>query len=159
MRTFFDTEFIENGDRHPIIPVSIGLVKEDGDNYYAEFKGVDWSKANSWVLENIKPNIGKSPELIKPKEQIAQEIVQFVGPNPEFWAYYASYDWVILGQLYGSFVEQPQDWPQNCLDIRQYMWHLGVTRDDIPYDNENEHNALADAIWNFRVFTWLIEYH
>lgn len=155
MRTFFDTEFIENGDRHPLIPVSIGMIRQDGKTYYAEFTDVDWSLANPWVIQNVKPHLGK---LTTPKNKvsIASEIVEFVGDSPEFWAYYAAHDWVLLGNLYGPFGSTPPDWPENCYDLKQYMWHLGVSRDEIPVKNSSEHHAGSDARWNMDVFDWLL---
>lgn len=155
MRIFFDFEFIENGDQHPIIPVSIGMVQENGEEYYAEFADVDWSKASDWVLENVKPTLTGET---KTKLEIANEIFFFVGENPEFWAYFADYDWVLLCQLYGKMIDLPKGWPMYCLDIKQYMYHLDVEREDITIENEIEHNALADARWNHKIFVWLLDY-
>jgi hypothetical protein len=156
MRIFFDFEFIENGSEYPIIPISVGIVREDEKTYYAEFSGIDWSKANDWVLANVKPYIGKITS--KPKKQIANEIKKFVGSRPEFWAYYADYDWVILCQLYGRMIDLPEGWPMCCFDLKQYMWHLGLSRSDIPFINEEEHNALADAEWDSKLFNMCFQY-
>src|SRR5688500_2673686 len=111
MRIFFDFEFIENGNQHPIIPISIGAVREDGEEYYAEFHGVDWSKASDWVMDNVKPYLTGET---KTKIDIAEEIISFAGENPEFWAYFADYDWVILCQLYGRMIDLPKGWPMFC---------------------------------------------
>lgn len=35
MKVFYDWEFLERGPDHPIVPVSIGMVREDGAEYYA----------------------------------------------------------------------------------------------------------------------------
>jgi hypothetical protein len=157
MKIFFDFEFIENGNEHPIIPVSIGMVREDNKEYYAEFSGVDWSKANDWVLENVKPYLGTDPREKFSREDIAVDIVDFVGEKPEFWGYYSDYDWVILCQLYGKMIDLPTGWPMFCLDIRQYLYHLDKTIEDVVVDiNPKEHDALEDARWNKRVFDWLV---
>ena len=47
MRIFFDTEFIDTGRKIHLI--SIGLVRADGEEYYAESKDVDLSRACDWV--------------------------------------------------------------------------------------------------------------
>ena len=91
MKIFFDTEFIEDGKTIDLI--SIGLVREDGATYYAEAAECDRSRAHEWVVENVFPHLRG---LVKPRAQIADEIVDFVGEKPEFWAYYADYDWVAL---------------------------------------------------------------
>jgi hypothetical protein len=157
MRVFFDFEFIENGDQHPIIPVSIGIVREDERAYYAEFKDVDWSLANPWVITNVKPHLYKYEHQIKSKEQITQDIIEFVGKEPEFWGYYADYDWVILCGMYGSMMNRPDSWPMRSLDIEQYMWHLGLSSEDIPVTNVGEHDALNDAHYNHELFNYCLE--
>lgn len=163
MRIFFDFEFIENGDKHPIIPVSVGLVREDGLEYYAEFSGVDWSRANEWVLENVKTKLIYKPEDRFSKERITEDIKTFVGEKPEFWAYYADYDWVLLCSLYGRMIDLPTGWPMFCLDLKQMMYHLNINDDELeelnknPLTNTQEHHALDDAIWNKNMFNYLLE--
>lgn len=151
MRIFFDFEFIENGAEHPIIPISIGIVKGNGEGFYAEFDDVDWTKANDWVLANVKPHLTGNT---KSKKQIAEEIVEFVGDKPEFWAYFASYDWVILCQLYGKMIDLPIGWPMHCLDIKQEMHRLGLKKEDLDIKGRwyTEHNALSDAQWNLAAY-------
>src|SRR5688572_9747675 len=94
-RIWFDTEFIEDGVTIDLI--SIGLVRGDGSTYYAECKECDYNHASEWVRKNVLPHLTGQQ---RPRRQIAQEIVEFVGKKPEFWAYYADYDWVALCQLY-----------------------------------------------------------
>lgn len=159
-RIFLDTEFIENGNQHPIIPISFGLVMEDGSNYYAEVDEIDWSKANEFVLDYVKPKL-LGGEVVKSQSQIAKEIQEFVGEKPEFWAYYADYDWVVLCQLYGDMVSLPEGWPKYCLDLKQYMWHLDLSYDDMVDaigEQTNGHNAMADAIQDLKIFRWLFDY-
>lgn len=47
MRYFYDTEFIEDG--HTIELISIGVVAEDGREYYAVSTEFDPERAGSWV--------------------------------------------------------------------------------------------------------------
>ena len=51
MRFFYDTEFIEDGATIEL--VSIGIVAEDGREYYAVSTDADHSRANAWVKENV----------------------------------------------------------------------------------------------------------
>lgn len=155
MRIFFDFEFIENADQHPVHPISLGMVREDGVEYYAEFADIPWHLANNWVLENIKPTIGSIPVLTK--KQIAQDVTQFVGYYPEFWGWYCDYDWVLMTSMFG-FLNVPDTWPHLALDLRQYMYHLDLHREDLDHiKNEKEHHALADAQWNMKVYDYLEE--
>lgn len=153
MRIFFDFEFIEDGPAFVMEPISIGMVREDGEEYYAEFQGVQWNRANQWVNINVKPFL-TGP--IKRKHIIAREIREFVGETPEFWAYFADYDWVILCQLFGRMVDLPSGWPFLCLDLKQLMWHADIQKEQLNIaDNENPHNALADARWNKDAFNYI----
>lgn len=141
MRIWFDTEFIEDG--RTIDLVSIGLVREDGETYYAEAKEADLSRADDWVRANVLAHLTGE---VKPRAVIAEEIKAFVGEAPEFWAYYADYDWVALCQLYGRMIDLPKGWPMFCRDIQQERARLGIEK--LPEQVGVEHNALADALWN-----------
>lgn len=155
MKIFFDTEFIENGTQHFPQLVSIGMVREDDEKYYAEFQ-VDWDLANQWVLDNVVPKL-RGGEYVKSIAQAREEIIEFCGDNPEIWAYFADYDWVIFCGIFGRMIELPKGWPMFCRDLKQLMWHLGIKKSDIPktINNDNAHDALDDAIWNLRVYLWI----
>ena len=139
----FDTEFIEDGVTIDLL--SIGLVRADGKEYYAISGDADQSKANPWVAENVLPHL-RGP--LRRRADIAAEIVDFVGPSPQFWAWYASYDWVALCQLYGTMLDLPKTWPMFVRDLR---WQHDPTKlpEQGPQDGP-EHHALADARWLMR---------
>ena len=138
-RIYFDTEFFEDG--RTIDLLAIGLVRDDGGTYYAEPSETDHSRASEWVQANVLPHL-TGP--VKPRKQIAQEIVEFVGDDPEFWAWYADYDWVALCQLLGTMMDLPDGWPMYCRDFKQSADCFGY---HVPKQAGVEHNALADALW------------
>lgn len=161
MKIFFDTEFIEDG--RTIDMLSIGLVREDGETYYAEV--IDnislWDTADPWVKHNVIAHLKSNctsefvPEL-KLKTRIKKEIVEFVGDNPEFWAYFADYDWVALCQLFGKMIDLPTGWPMFCMDIKQLAVSKGIMdSNELPMHLGTEHNALDDAIWNKNAYEYL----
>ena len=141
MRFWFDTEFIEDG--RTIDLISIGIVAEDGREYYAEAWECDLERASPWVRENVFPHLSG---VCTRREVIAQDIIGFVGAKPEFWAYYGDYDWVALCQLYGTMIDLPKGWPKFCRDVRQLFDEFGDPR--LPDQEGDTHNALADARWN-----------
>ncbi|TGQ11188.1 hypothetical protein EN858_14795 [Mesorhizobium sp. M4B.F.Ca.ET.215.01.1.1] len=147
-RVWFDTEFIEDGKTIELL--SIGLVKADGSAYYAEPAETDRSRASEWVKQNVLPHLTGET---KPRAEIAQEIIKFVGEKPEFWAYYADYDWVALCQLYGTMMDLPAGWPMLCMDVQQLRKSAG--NPELPKQTSTEHNALADAIWTRDAFAYL----
>ena len=178
MRYWFDTEFIENGATIDLI--SIGLVAEDGREYYAINRDCKFRKASQWVKENvisqlpprkvnlsdpsISPRIKQESLAWKSKRDIAFEVLEFIkepfytalsygalkntpmDDSPEFWAYYADYDWVVFCQLFGTMMDLPKGFPMYCRDIKQECDRLGNPA--LPEQGKGEHNALADARWN-----------
>ena len=140
MKIWFDTEFIEDGKTIDLI--SIGMVREDGATLYMENSECDLSRASGWVRDNVFPNL-TGPSFSR--REIAHEIIDFAGIDPEFWAYYADYDWVALCQLYGTMMDLPKCWPMFCLDLKQMAHALGNPL--LPDQVTGEHNALDDAHW------------
>ena len=55
MKYWMDTEFITAP--YSIDLISVGLVAEDGREFYAESSEVDWSKASLWTLKNVRPQL------------------------------------------------------------------------------------------------------
>lgn len=142
MKIWFDTEFIEDGKTIDLL--SIGMVREDGATLYIENSEADHSRASDWVKENVLPKL-TGPSAAAPRWRIAQCVQEFAGSNPEFWAYYADYDWVALCQLYGTMMDLPKGWPMFCLDLKQKAHVIGNPR--LPGQANGEHNALDDALW------------
>lgn len=142
MKIFFDTEFIEDGKTIDLI--SLGAVRDDGQIFYAEFAECDLSRACPWVQEHVIKNL-KGGEVIGTRESIAIAFQAFCGQSPEFWAYYAVYDWVAVCQLYGRMIDLPQGWPRYCRYVKQLCNALGNPK--LPKQDSVEHNALDDALW------------
>ena len=152
MRVWFDTEFIEDG--RTIDLVSIGLVREDDHYFYAEVAEADHSQASDWVRDNVLTHLQGGVHIWK-RADLADAVVSFVGPEPEFWGYYADYDWVALCQLYGTMMDLPDGWPMYCRDLKQWCDQLGNPR--LPEQGKGEHHALADARWNKLAWEFLQE--
>ncbi len=151
MRIFLDTEFSERGSTYPIQLISIGMVAEDGREFYAENYECDWGACNEWVKANVLPHLN-GPRLTLPT--LAESIKAFVGADkPEFWGYYADYDWVVFCQIFGDMVDLPKGWPMYCRDIKQRCDELGNPQ--LPKQESAEHNALNDARWNRQAYGFL----
>jgi len=182
--------------------ISIGLVDENDKEYYAVCKDFDIDQAwkNTWLKENVlhpiwnklklecslqescrlanKHNRFTKQSLIsliesygKTAEQIKLEIIKFVD-NPEFYAYYADYDWVVFCWLFGRMIDLPEGFPKYCRDLKQMMddksnfiftnkpknWgqHPNNIKNHRDYPKQtSEHNALADAKWNKKLHEFL----
>jgi hypothetical protein len=156
MRYYLDTEFIERGHEHPIALISIGIVAEDGREFY-EVAADGWQDvhASDWVKSNVLPHLGTRHRM--GRAEMALEIRHFCGESPEFWAYYADYDWVVLCQLFGTMMDLPDAWPKFCRDVKQLA--VSVGNPELPRQESGEHNALADARHIKLMHEWLIETH
>lgn len=151
---FFDLEFFDNAAARRIDPISIGLVKRDGSEYYAEFADFAWDSATPWLHTYVVPQL-KGGAYVKSRQQIAREIIQFVGTRPAFFGWYCAYDFVCLMQLYGALINRPQDWPFLPYDLRLIAGLLRHGPVTIAQDRRTQHNALADAKWIKQVWELL----
>jgi 3' exoribonuclease, RNase T-like len=239
MNYFLDTEFLEGsqktffGKTKPTIDlISIGIVCENGNNYYAISKDFNLKEAWNryefneewldgkyyWIRHNIlkeifnewKSNMNAQivtigipvplnqldftynnfkyciKQIGKSNNEIATQIKRFVQQNeiasfdiknpqqfkPNFYGYYADYDWVVFCWLFGKMVDLPVGFPMYCKDLKQMMCNilnnssLGNSPELFAYKNNidkhpdypkqtNEHNALSDAKWNYKLFKFL----
>jgi hypothetical protein len=140
VKYWIDTEFIERP--YTIDLISVGLVAEDGREFYAESNEVDWSKASQWTLLNVRPQLdGKGMR----REEIGYAVRRFTDgdEHPVFWGYFPAYDWVAFSWLFGSMDELPFHYPQLCLDIKQWAIELGDP--ELPHQLGARHSFLAGA--------------
>jgi len=137
MKYWFDTEFVEDG--RTIDLMSIGVVAEDGREYYAEIEECDLSRADDWVKANVIVHLTGEK---KPRAVVRDELLAFMGKKPEIWAYYADYDWIALCQLFGRMIDLPDGWPMFCRDLKQLAGDTPLIKQE-----GTEHHALADARW------------
>lgn len=181
---FIDAEFIEDGCRRTIDLISIGIVSEDGREYYACNDECDLSKANDWVKANVIPalpskHIGINPsdpdvspsvrqDILswKMRDAIAQDILEFCNPvkygSPIFWGEWPAYDWVVFCWVFGSMIDLPKEFPMRCRDVIQWAEdHLGIDCSELPPSLEinGNHNALlgAKSVHRRWVHCWEVE--
>lgn len=160
MRIFYDTEFLEDGKTIELI--SIGMIREDGAEYYAVDEFCNWFMVthHPWLRDNVLPSLpvtyGASGvefdeqhpgyPALKPRTQIASEVRDFIlaAPDPQLWAWYGAYDHVVLCQLWGTMMQLPKGVPMWTNDLKQEVERLG--NPGLPsLSGVTEHNALDDA--------------
>ena len=174
MRYWMDTEFSEDGTIIDLI--SIGIVAEDGREYYSQSVDVDGDKVNPWVLKNVIPHLTQCPNQEagflthalmgkcshhecpwRTREQIKQDILTFMDPEkygePEIWTYYGAYDHVAFCQIFGTMMDLPEGYLMYTMYIKQWCKMLGDPQ--LPEQGKGEHNALEDARWNKQAWEFL----
>lgn len=172
MRVYYDTEFIEDGETIELI--SIGMVAEDGREYYAVNADmpVDRVREHDWLRENVWPHLpvvglkkrlryvgnGKhavrvtdaghlDPDstLVRPRRLIRNEVRDFLQATPD----------VELWADYGAYdhVALCQLWgTMIALPKGVPMWTNDLRQEwrrlgcpELPEQADAQHDALADA--------------
>jgi hypothetical protein len=134
--------------------VSIGVVDENGREFYAVSTEFDGARAVPWVRRNV---LDKLPSPADPawrsRKRIRDDLYEFLvepvrgrpGEELELWAWYAAYDHVALAQLWGPMTGLPREIPRFTKDLRQLWDDRG--RPPLP-DVSGRHDALVDARHN-----------
>ncbi len=148
MRYFYDCEFIEDG--RTIELVSIGLVAEDGREFYAISTEFDPDRAINWVRRNVLDKLpGPADPAWRSRARIREELLEFLtgsGEPIELWAWMAGYDHVCLAQLWGDMRALPRPIPRFTHELRQRWEDAGSP--PLPEAPADQHDALADARHN-----------
>ncbi len=136
------------------------------------------------LIEQKRENLDK--QYVKEREDGIHKMQVVIhekidNTNPEFYAYYADYDWVAFCWLFGKMMDLPKGFPMYCRDLKQMLdekiqyyydfngdgrIYYGETKNDFIYADkikehpyypkqENVHNALADACWNKKLHEFL----
>jgi hypothetical protein len=176
MRFWYDTEFLEDG--RTIDLISIGIVAEDGREYYAVNADAPWARVweHTWLRDNVVPSLPTVPleyphpgllrgqqvgidwghETVRSKKVIAEHVRKFLtahnGPV-ELWGYFSAYDHVVLAQLFGPMIKLPAGLPMWTNDIQQFAAMVGFPTNRYPQQTGTAHNALDDARWTRQCWT------
>ncbi|GAB7047441.1 polyadenylate-specific 3'-exoribonuclease AS [Catenuloplanes indicus] len=152
-RYFYDCEFIEDG--RTIDLVSIGVVDENGREFYAISTEFDGTRATPWVRRNVLDRLPSPGDPAwKSRERIRDELYEFLvqpirgrtGEQLDLWAWFAAYDHVVLAQLWGAMPALPRAIPRFTKDLRQLWDDRG--RPPLPDAEADRHDALVDARHN-----------
>lgn len=125
MRLYYDTEF--SGLHQNTTFISLGIVAENGDYFYAEFNDYGREQLNDWLRENVISNLFFKKEveerkLVFPKsmkinkwimcgntsqivERLKEWLLQY--DDVEMWSDCMFYDYVLFNQLFGGSLNSP----------------------------------------------------
>jgi len=174
MRFWYDAEFLEDGLTIDLI--SIGIVAEDGREYYAVNADAPWKriKNHPWLMANVVPHLPKAygdarnmqptswpfnlaDPSVRAKPAIASGVQHFLtqhGGQVELWGYYSAYDYVVLAQLWGPLIALPKGIPTWTNDVQQVA-AAALLDNRLPQQTGTAHNALDDARWTRDAWTFL----
>lgn len=161
---YFDTEFTGLHQRTTL--VSIGLIAETGQTFYAELTDYDQLQVDDWLRENVISKLyldGCYPHdlsciaLKADKGVVEDELRRWLRQfdKVEMWSDCLSYDWMLFCQLFGHAFNIPKNVYYIPFDICTLFKVKGidpdVSREEFTSDMTNtisiakKHNALYDA--------------
>lgn len=169
MKIFFDTEF--TGLHQQTTLISIGMIDENDNTFYAEFGDYDYLQVDDWLWENVllhlrfhnNPKSEKGwcntsfqkgfAESYGNREHVASSVLEWFTTYDyvEMWSDCLAYDWVLFNQLWGHAFNVPKNVYYIPFDICTLFKVKGIDPD---IDREKfaeltekpeKHNALWDA--------------
>lgn len=184
MKYFFDTEFIKDGTTIDLISIAIvcedgrSMYLQNRDCKFTNASDWVWRNVFPSLSEfNMSGRPACSAKSLsgfdykstgkcwsdncpwRNRYEIKDAVLEFCSVekygNPEFWGYYADYDWVVFCQLFGTMMQLPKGFPMYCRDVKKLCDELG--NPPLPEQGKGEHNALSDALWNKAAYDfWLV---
>lgn len=142
MRLFLDTEFTDFIDPEMI---SIGIVSEDGREFYAECNDFDRRKCSDFVKMAVLPLLGMEPAIVGTEEEIGVLLRAWL---KQFDQIQVCVDYSVDFELFRYLVRDPftLEIPQSCHGCN--IWNE-ISEDDIEryweVNGRNAHHALHDA--------------
>lgn len=166
MRTyFFDTEF--TGLRKDTTLISIGIVSDTGDRFYAELTDYDEGMCDEWIEKNVLDHLvlsgnaeleesmaadNKTTTVIGSKEDVSRELMEWLEMDANFDSDYTAvfvsdvshYDMVLLiDLLVGNAKMLPKFITPACHDINQDIAMMLDISEKAAFDISRE-QLLAD---------------
>ena len=172
MNLYFDTEF--TGLHKETTLISIGIISEEGDKFYAELTDYSRDQVDKWINENVIANLVLSGKvktndniLYKNKETsdkysiscrgdihyVSDELKRWIEQfdKIEMWSDCLAYDWVLFNHLFGHAFDLPENIYYIPFDICTLFRVKGIdpdiSREEFINDSVKgrKHNSLYDA--------------
>lgn len=154
--------------------VSIGLISDNGKEFYGEISGIDKHKQDRWIIENVLNNTveygdaqvldivnDENDYYVGDKEYIASQLREWLMQfsDVELVSDVCHYDMVLFIDLFGSAFDIPENVCPSCHDINQdiaTIYNMGeqeafnYSRELILESNNintegQKHNSMYDA--------------
>jgi len=168
-RIFLDTEF--TGLHQKTTLISLAMVANNGEEFYAEFNDYDAAQLSPWLLENVishlemnevSEGIFHESKTLKVKgnrkfikDALSKWLSQF--SVIEIWADVLAYDWVLFCELFGGAFGIPENIFYAPFDLATVFRMKGLIEPVSKYERDvkrfafsgedasKQHHALEDA--------------
>lgn len=174
-KIFLDTEF--TGLHQNTTLISIALVAESGEEFYAEFTDYDTEQISDWLDENVikhlfinssQLTLEKNIKIKGNKIEIRQALSEWFKQFPQeknsiqIWADCYAWDWILFCALFGGAFSIPPNIHYMTMDLATFLFskniEVDIDRKELlptnykDKDNLQQHNALYDARIEMAVF-------
>ena len=183
-KIFFDLEM--TGLHKLSTPISLGLVSEDGREYYAEFTDFDKFQVDNFLRENVlskrvlseyhfeqhyDPNaktVVVKGDIVRVYATLMEWLKPYKEEKVEFWGDAISYDWVLFVSIFGNGLSMPEFIDPIPMDLCTALRLCGEDKDTdriaFAYGEEkadserlNSNNALFEAATYLEIYKKLME--
>jgi hypothetical protein len=176
-KLFFDTEF--TGLHQNTTLISIGLIAETGQTFYAELIDFDRSQIDNWLKKNVLKNLSFDPDKYQgmtftaKNEEAKSDHFSWTGQTNmkylrnylegwlnqfdkvEMWSDCLSYDWVLFNQIFGHAFNIPRNVYYIPFDICTLFKIKGVdpdiNREKFGCGEAYSEMPKHNALWDARV--------
>jgi len=166
IRLYLDLEF--TGLHQRTTPISLALVCEHGQRFYAEFTDYDRAQVTPWIkehvidhltlghypdngLENVPPNCQVRGDRAYVSKWLTEFITNQSGHDGdgtlEIWADVPHYDWVLFCELFGGAFSIPKCIHYQCLDLATLLQENGIDP-DVDRLIFAQHYAALDSLFH-----------
>lgn len=168
-KVFIDSEFTSLTQRAQLI--SLGLVAESGETFYAEFTDFEEGRASDFVRDHVIPLLNfreKDVQFIRKEKQhwelkgdrefVTRHLRAYLAQFEKIvcWLDYGAYDWVLFCELFGGSFSLPKGVYYIPLDLSSLLHVKGedpdldrkafFTQTLDPEFVPRRHHAMDDAL-------------
>lgn len=178
VKIFLDTEF--TGLHQHTSLISIALVADTGEEFYAEFTDYDKSQLNPWIEANVlnhleiieegSQTIELTTKVKGSKDRVTVELEKWLSNFDfvEIWADVLAYDWVLFCELFGGAFGIPQNIFYAPFDLATAFRLNGLIDPQSKYERDikrfnfagvnmsKQHHALEDARVEYAAYKKLL---
>lgn len=175
-KVFLDSEF--TGLHQNTTLISIGLIAETGDEFYAEFTDYEEEQCDDWINQNVISNLNFTSYpvvdtgpvdktirnyMVKGTSKKIKEVLEIWLSHfekVEIWGDCLSYDWVLFSQLWGHAFNIPKNVYYIPFDICTLFKIKSIDPDisreefiidELQYINCSSSKQKHNALWDARV--------
>lgn len=178
MKLFFDTEF--TGLHQNTTLISLGIVDENGNYFYAEFTDYAKGQVTDWIEKNVISNLIYTTNtkwestkndmvVVGDSGTIQRGLIAWLShykDEPiEMWSDCLSYDWVLFNSLVAKYENGYPQLPYNvsyipfdiCTVFKMKGIDPDISRKEYSGIGKCQHNALNDALMIRACYNKLME--